>query len=367
MAARGASRWSRVVLWIAGAALVVASALPLVQTDAWWIRIFDFPRPQVAALLALVASAAALLLNRRRRATWVLLTALAASLGLQLVRIWPYTPLHPVQTEAAAACDEGQRVSVVVANLQESNRGVAPFLQIVQDVAPDVIFVVEVDGRWAEALRPLERRYTEHRVHPRDDAWGLALYSRLPLVGAEVRHLLSDYVPSIRSGLRLGSGAVVEFHGLHPKPPMPGKGTGERDAELLLAAQAAREGGAPTIIAGDLNDVAWSDTTQLFQRVGGLLDPRVGRGLFVTWNANLPAPLRWPIDHIFFTQELALLEVQRLPDVGSDHFPMMVALCHSPAEGRPARRALEPSEDDLRRAAELIQEGRAGVRRGEPP
>lgn len=315
MVARVARSWIGLALWSAGVALVLASVLPLVQTDAWWIRIFDFPRPQVAVLLALVALAAALLLDRRRRATWVLLTAMAASLGLQLARIWPYTRLHPVQAEATPACDEGRRVSVVVANLQESNRGAGPFLELVQDLAPDVIFVVEVDGRRAEALRPLERSHAEHRVRPRDDAWGLALYSRLPLVEPELRHLLSDYVPSIRSGLWLGSGAVVDSHGLHPKPPRPGKGTGERDAELLLAARAAREGGAPTIIAGDLNDVAWSDTTQLFQRIGGLLDPRVGRGLFATWNANLPALLRWPIDHIFFTPGLTLLGVLRLPDV----------------------------------------------------
>lgn len=334
------------------------------QTDIWWIRIFDFPRPQIAALLALVALAAALFLNHRRWTTWALLTGMVTSLGLQLSHIWPYTALHSVQAEAVLGCDERQRISVVVANLQASNSGAARFLNVVRDVDPDVIFVVEVDRGWADALRPLERSHVEHRVHPRDDAWGLALYSRLPLVEPELRHLLSDYVPSIRSGLRLRSGEVVQFQGLHPKPPIPGNGTSERDAELLLAAQAAREGSAPAIIGGDLNDVAWSDTTQLFQRIGGLLDPRVGRGLFATWNANLPALLRWPLDHIFFTAELRLLEVRRLPAVGSDHFPIMVALCHRPMESRPARQALSPTEDDLLRAREVIEKGRSDARRG---
>ena len=348
-----------VALCVVAAVLVAASVLPLLQTDSWWIRVFDFPRPQVAALLALALVTVALLFNHRRLGTWVLLIAMAGAFALQLTWIWPYTPLHQVQAQTAPGCDEAQRISLVVANLKKSNRGPDPFLDVVHKLAPDLVFVVELDAHWAQALRPLEQQFSHHHVHPRDDAWGLALYSRLPLVDPEVRHLLSEYVPSIRSGLRLGSGAVVEFQGLHPKPPVPGKGTGERDAELLLAAQAARESGMPNIIGGDLNTSAWSDTSQLLLRLGGLQDPRVGRGLFATWNANLPSLLRWPIDHIFFTQEFALLEVRRLPDVGSDHFPMMVALCHRPPAdgGAPAAPALSPV--DLRRAAELIQEGRA--------
>jgi hypothetical protein len=56
-----------------------------------------------------------------------------------------------------------------------------------------------------------------------------------------------------------------------------------------------------------------------------------------------------------------LLELRRPPDVGSDHL-LMALLCHVAANDRATAQAPRPTEDDLRRAAELIREGRADAR-----
>jgi hypothetical protein len=37
--------------------MVAAAALPLLRKDAWWVRIFDFPRLQIAFLLAATLAA----------------------------------------------------------------------------------------------------------------------------------------------------------------------------------------------------------------------------------------------------------------------------------------------------------------------
>ncbi|WP_425414922.1 endonuclease/exonuclease/phosphatase family protein [Rubellimicrobium mesophilum] len=118
--------------------------------------------------------------------------------------------------------------------------------------------------------------------------------------------------------------------------------------------------GGPSIVAGDLNDVAWSHTTRLFQRISGCLDPRRGRGMFNTFHADYPI-FRWPLDHIFHEASFTLVRLERLPHIGSDHFPVLAELCFEPAAE--ARQVTpEPAQEDLEEAQEKIDEGRRAAR-----
>jgi endonuclease/exonuclease/phosphatase (EEP) superfamily protein YafD len=101
----------------------------------------------------------------------------------------------------------------------------------------------------------------------------------------------------------------------------------ERDAELLMVGRIISQHDRPTIICGDLNDVAWSRTTKLFQKISGLLDPRIGRGLYNSFHAHYPL-IRFPLDHVFHSNHFRLVELKRLPNVDSDHFPIYVSLSY---------------------------------------
>src|SRR5690606_25581920 len=97
----------------------------------------------------------------------------------------------------------------------------------------------------------------------------------------------------------------------------------------------------------------WSKTTHLFRSISGLLDPRIGRGLFNTFHARYWF-LRWPLDHLFHSQHFALRKLSRLPAFGSDHFALFAELVYHPAR-QAERQGPAADADDLALAEEKIQ------------
>ncbi|PRQ02175.1 hypothetical protein ENSA5_26340 [Enhygromyxa salina] len=124
-----------------------------------------------------------------------------------------------------------------------------------------------------------------------------------------------------------------------------------------MVGAAAERSPLAVIVAGDMNDVAWSSTTRRFQRISGLLDPRICRGIYATYHAKLPI-MRWPLDHVFFSEELRLVEMRRLGRFGSDHFPILITLSHEPAE-REGHEEVPPADrEDRAEAREVIEDAR---------
>lgn len=334
---------------------LVATAVPLSRAEGWWARGFDFPRLQFSgiALALLVASLATLDLSRPL-ALASAATALVC-LGAQAWWILPFTPLWRKEVRDAREPDPENAIRIMTANLLQTNRRAEDFLRIVRENAPDVLVALEADAWWQERLDALEARdgYAYSMKQPLENFYGMLVYSRLPLENARTQFLVEEGVPSMHALVRLRSGRAARIHFLHPAPPSPSENeeSSERDAELQIVGASARHARAPVIVTGDLNDVAWSATTRLFRKTSRLLDPRVGRGMFNSYHAQRWF-LRWPLDHLFCSRDFELKEIRRLPDFGSDHFPMLMELvCGDP----PAEeRGLEADADDEKWAQEKM-------------
>lgn len=343
--------------------LVVMTGLPFIRADAWWIRVFDFPRMQLAAmLLGTLVAFAIQLVWRRHRLDFVVAALVVVSLGWQIYCILPYTPLvQPAVQDTTREPSRDVDLQLLIVNVQFNNRHHEAMLKAVRQCDPDLVLAIEPTAWWAQQLEPLKQRYPYVVEQPQENHYGMILYSRLELIDPQVRFLVSDDIPSIRTQVKLPRGELIWFYGLHPPPPglrLPTRDerfdSTSRDTELVLVGREVAKHDHPVIVAGDFNDVAWSHTTALFQRLGGLLDPRIGRGLFNTFHAEQPL-LRYPLDHVFVSNDFRLAELRRLPYVGSDHFPIYVALNHEPeaatlqSEPQPQSGDHEEAEEQLRK------------------
>ena len=341
-------------LAIGGWSMIAATLLPLLRSDAWWVRIFDFPRPQVTLCFSAIFAMYVMVREDPSTADDIFLGLLAVCLVYQLGRMYPYTPLARVQVEWSSGERPDSVLSILISNVRMENRVATVLRDLIAENDPDVILFVETDGWWEQALSYLEAGYPHSARCIQDNTYGMLLYSRLELGDINVRFLVQADVPSIAAEVRLPSGESIQLRCVHPRPPAPQENdrSTERDAELLLVAKELRGRDEPAIIAGDLNDVAWSRTNNLFQRISGLLDPRVGRGFFSTFNAKWPM-LRFPLDHVFCSRQFRMLAFKVLRDCGSDHFPVFARLSLE-ACGSDVPREPSPSTHDESRARAKI-------------
>lgn len=344
-----------IALALATAFIILVTVLPMSRHPHWLVRGLDFPRLQFAFIAVVLLLLQASLLDLSENSSWLFIAPTMASLAWQLWWILPYTRLWRTEVASAATQDHPNEISIMTANVLTTNRNADALIKLVRTHCPDVLVTLESDQWWQEQLDALSQTMPYSIKCPLDNLYGMHVYSRLALSDSEISYLVEDDVPSMHACVELRSGNKLRMHFLHPAPPSPTENeeSAQRDAELIVVARSVAESDQPVIVTGDLNDVAWSATTRLFRKISGLLDPRVGRGMFNTYHAQLPF-LRWPLDHLFHSQHFCLRKIKRLPPIGSDHFALFAILNFNPKRGTQGE-GLEVEKEDRQWAESITQ------------
>ncbi len=313
--------------WVLCVIVILGTLLPFSKVPHGAVRGLAFLSEQffgVAIILAVVMP-----LLHPTAMGWMTSVTLTVCAIIHLIYIVKFTPVWTKQSVDASTALQGEtdrHVRVLAINVKQSNRAYDRLIALAQRRDADLILAVEVDEAWIDALKEGLRDTYLHWVDvPKDNSYGMCLMSKFKLSQTEVRELITEGVPSIRTAVTLRNGDDFRLYVVHPEPPVINHDTIGRDSEIAMIGLEASQDDLPAIVAGDLNDVAWSTTTRRFQRLSGLLDPRVGRGFYNTFSATMPW-MRWPLDHLFHAPQFRLLEMARLEKVGSDHFPMWFVL-----------------------------------------
>ncbi len=319
---------AKIVFFLLWAIVIIGTLLPLFHKKHWIYRAFEFPRVQKLALGIMALCIGSWLVTYEFYYYCFLLPLVVALLYISYL-IFPFTPLAS-KTLASARGQRGKHIKLLVANVYQYNQDYHKLGQMIRKRKPDLCLFVETDRKWTEELSSVTNEYPFKVEVPLDNTYGMLFYSRFEIRDAEVRYLVDQEYPSIRAYLKIAEDwPDVLFYGIHPPPPSPTENTysTERDREILMVAREIENYKEPVIVAGDLNDVAWSYTTERFVTISGTKDPRKGRGIFSTYNAN-NIFFRWPLDHIFCSDHFRLLKMGRPGKIGSDHFPVALELVY---------------------------------------
>jgi endonuclease/exonuclease/phosphatase (EEP) superfamily protein YafD len=344
------------VIALVTAVLVLVTVLPISRSTRWWIRDLDFPRLQILAAGIALLMAQAAWLDMSRPLAWMLVAATAGCVLYQSWWILPYMRPYPNEVKLFKGTEHRDRLRILAANVLQTNRNAAGLIALIREHKPDIVVTLETNAWWESQLDTLAGTYPYAIKCPLENMYGMHVYSRLKLEDSHTQFLVESDIPSMRTRVVLPSGQKIHAFFLHPTPPSPTENdvSTDRDAELLIVARQVAGIKEPVIVAGDLNDVAWSVTTRLFRKISGLLDPRVGRGMFNTFHADYWF-LRWPLDHLFHSRHFILSFIKRLPSFGSDHFPVLVELVYDTASGM-RQEGLQADESDKALAQEKIAE-----------
>lgn len=292
----------------------------------WWLfELTSHFRLHLA--IALGALAVIWVRKQRWRMAAICGAATAVNAGLVFFLLWP--DAHPAATA-------GPRLRLIALNVHTANERNDLVLDFLRRTEADVILLMEVNERWMSALGSLHTNYPHGLAEPREDNFGIALFSRLPLTNSVVVEFGKAELPSIATTIAVG-GQSVFLLGTHPLPPGSAEYARLRNEQLREIAVHVRRQTMPAIVLGDLNTTPWSPYFSELRRDGGLKNTSQGRGLYGSWPAWMPCA-RISLDHCLATPSIHVIKKQPGPQVGSDHLPLVIELQISPHENGASRR-----------------------------
>ena len=164
------------LLQMAAVLTVLFSVLTAIDTRQHYIELFSHFRLQylVVSLLLLIVFAI------RRQAIYSLLLVVALAINASYVLPWYDLPLY----ENSEAATGDTQLKLLYANVLSTNHEHERLLELISSERPDVILLQEMSAHWLEAMQTLEADYPFSYSAAREDNFGIAMLSRMPLTAA---------------------------------------------------------------------------------------------------------------------------------------------------------------------------------------
>jgi len=299
------------LLLAGGTVVCIATLLGFLGRFNWFADLFShFQVQYLATLLPLGVWA----WTTRRRGAGV------AFLGFAALNLAFILPLY-VGGANPASPDAGPVFRAMLINVNSHSGNPERVARAIRSANPDILVLEEISDTWVSALDPVIRSYPQVLLEPRDDNFGIGLFSRFPLSNARMVSIGRAGVPSILATLHTDAGDL-QLVATHPLPPAGREYSRLRNEQLEQLPEFTRSP-LPVLLMGDLNVTPWNYYFRRLLNRSGLKNSMQGFGVQTSWpTAN--GLLRIPLDHALHSSGLSIVNRTIGPKVGSDHFPVWI-------------------------------------------
>lgn len=240
---------------------------------------------------------------------------LLLSLVLLAINLYYIYPLYISSKQSP-----NHRIQILYSNLSIHNKNSGTLLEYIRQIDPPIVAVSELNESHNNVLKPISQTYPYQLILPREDQFGIGLYSKIPLEFSEIIFLGNPYFPSIHVTIKVQS-SEIHILVVHPPPPVSHEFAYYRNLHYKELSQLAQKLKSKIILVGDMNSTIWSPHFQnLF--LSNIFKPTNGFGLQTSWNEDTSI-IKLPIDHCIVSQDLHIIKFQKGKNIGSDHTPIL--------------------------------------------
>ncbi|MGH3651067.1 MAG: endonuclease/exonuclease/phosphatase family protein [Acidimicrobiia bacterium] len=305
-----------IVVAIPAVALAVVSLAAFLGRWVWWLDVLANFRAQYVVALALFGLV--IMMSKWRRTGYVIL-------AVGLVNLVVVLPLF-IGSPAEASVD-APSLRVMSFNLLSTNESYSEVIDYIATVNPDLVLLHEASRPWEVAMESGELDYEIIRPRSDDLIFGTLLLVR----GKSVEAISYGFAAASPRAVELnftpeGWESRLSVLGTHPLAPTGQERADLRDAQLGFAGDWAAGRTGAFIVVGDFNATPWSSPFRRLIGSAKLSNSQRGFGLQPSFSVDSNLLLRVPIDHLLHSEALEVTGRQLGPNLGSDHFPLLVDL-----------------------------------------
>ena len=308
-----------ILVVIPAAVLALLSLASFAGRWVWWLDVLANFRAQY--VVALVLFAMALLASRWRKIGYGVLAA-------SLVNLAVVAPLY--LGSPGSASPDLPSIRVLNFNLLSTNESYAAVVEYIEAANADLVFLHEASRPWEAAIESAGLGY--EIIRPRSDD---LIFGTLALVKDDVEAVSYGFAQTNPRAVALTYHpddwpVSVNVLSTHPLAPTSRERADLRDAQLDFAGDWAGSADGAYFVVGDFNATPWSAPFRRMVATGRLRNSQIGFGLQPSFPSTSGVLLRVPIDHLLHSDDLVVTDRRLGPDLGSDHFVLIVDLQYSP-------------------------------------